>query len=71
MSPARPPSWSEEQLESDRTLAIEDFRRERMKEPLEVYLDAFNAATNAMETLLEATIDLTRLQSMAPEILRP
>jgi hypothetical protein len=40
-----------------------------MREPLEVYLNAFNAATNAMETLLEATIDLTRLQSMASEIL--
>ena len=36
-----PPPWTDEELEAERTKAIEIFRKRRMEEPLEEYLDAF------------------------------
>lgn len=42
MPPSLPPRWSEEELAADRKRAIEAFRVERMQEPLEVYVEAFD-----------------------------
>ncbi len=64
-----PPRWTEEELEADRLRAIEEFRRERMEEPLEAYLEAFDERQSAFEELLETTVDLTELGKHAVAIL--
>jgi hypothetical protein len=72
MTPAAliaPPRWTPEQLGTDRRIAIEDFRRKRMEEPLEVYLEAFDQRQAAFEDLLETTVDLTQLADQALSIL--
>ncbi len=61
--------WTLEELEADRLLAEEAFRRERMEEPLEAYLQAFETVQNAVEDLLESTVDLTDLENQAVTIL--
>ncbi len=52
--------WTDEELETDRQKAISIFRDERLKEPLEDYLNAFEEAQALTEDLLEATVDLTQ-----------
>jgi hypothetical protein len=37
-----PPLWSDEELEKQRLVAIEIFRRRRIEEPLEQYLAKFD-----------------------------
>jgi len=64
-----PPRWTEAELEAGRQRAIEDFRRERMEEPLEAYLEAFEQKQSAFENLLESTVDLTQLSDHALAIL--
>jgi hypothetical protein len=64
-----PVAWTSEELEEARLASIEDFRRERMEEPLEDYLEAFDDYLGATEHLLEATVDLTQLEGQALEIL--
>ena len=64
-----PPRWSAAELERDRLVAIDIFRRERMREPLEAYLDACDTYRGAVEDLLEATVDLTQLTDQAVEVL--
>jgi hypothetical protein len=64
-----PPLWTEKQLELDRKLAIEAFRDERMREPLEAYLEAFDEYQGIVEDLLETTIDLTDLDQAAVDVL--
>jgi hypothetical protein len=59
------PTWSDEQLEADRQAAIEVFRRVRMTEPLEQYVEAFDEYRGAIEDLLEMTVDLTQLRELA------
>lgn len=63
-----PPIWTADQLEVDRLRARQLFREERMREPLEEYLDRFEDARDAFETLLEETVDLTQLSEKALEI---
>ncbi|MEL6498979.1 MAG: XamI family restriction endonuclease [Planctomycetota bacterium] len=63
------PQWSEDQLESGRQRAIDRFRSERLVEPLEQYLDLFDVYQGHMENLLEMTVDLTRVEAVAAEIL--
>jgi len=53
-----PPRWTEEQLEGDRIVATEFFREERMKEPLERYLDFFDERQSSFEELLETLVDI-------------
>lgn len=67
--PIDPPRWTDEQLEADRLAAIEAFRVERMQEPLEAYLEAFDEYRGAVEDLLEQTVDLTQLSDSAVEVL--
>lgn len=61
----KPPVWSKEELERDRLIAIDEFRRIRMGEPLEDYLNHFEVAQSAVEYLLEMTIDLSQLSDQA------
>ncbi|HEV8238918.1 MAG TPA: XamI family restriction endonuclease [Thermoanaerobaculia bacterium] len=65
----QPPRWSREQLEKDRLLAIEHFRSERLEEPLEAYLEAFDDYQGVVEDLLEQTVDLTAVTEQAVDIL--
>ena len=70
-----PPPWSDDELEVDRTKAIEVFRKRRMEEPLEEYLEAFDQYQGIVEDLLETTVDLSRDEGLvevvtAPELLR-
>jgi hypothetical protein len=64
-----PPVWTREQLEVDRLKAIELFRKERMEEPLEDYLEAFDEYQGHIEELLETTVDLSQLESTALDVL--
>lgn len=63
-----PPRWKKEQLETARLRAIEVFRLQRMEEPLEAYLEAFDDYQGIVEDLLEVTVDLTALESVALEV---
>ncbi len=69
MSPATPPRWSDDQFEDDRKQSIHIFRERRMQEPLEQYLEAFEVSRDAIDTLLESTVDLTTLLDKAVDVL--
>lgn len=64
-----PPRWGRERLALDRDRAIEAFREERMKEPLEKYLEAFEVYRDTFDELLEATVDLRELSARSMEVL--
>lgn len=64
------PIWTREQLERDRVAGIEDFRRRRMEEPLEDYLEAFDKYQGIVEGLLESTLDLACLDQQRLAIVR-
>jgi hypothetical protein len=64
-----PPIWTSEELGCERLVAIENFRKERMQEPLEQYLNAFDDYQGVVEELLETTVDLTQLNDTALEVL--
>lgn len=64
-----PPRWTEEELSREQKRAQELFRQERMQEPLDDYLVAFELYQGAVEDLLEATTDLTRLSESANAVL--
>lgn len=66
----RPPTiWAAEELERDRAKAIEEFRTERLLEPIEFYSQAFDEFQGVVEELLETTLDLANLDSTALEVL--
>lgn len=56
-----PPRWSTEQLNELRAGAVERFRQQRMGEPLDEYLAAFDECQGLLEDLLERTVDLSQL----------
>lgn len=60
-----PPVWDDARLEGDRQLAITAFREERMREPLEKYLEVFEIYRDIFDDLLETSVDLTRLSDNA------
>ena len=64
-----PPQWSAEEFEVARMSAVTRFRDERLREPLEQYLELFDAYLGTVEDLLEATVDLTSINEPALEIL--
>ncbi len=64
-----PPRWSDAELEYDAQFSIESFRDERIKEPLELYLEAFDKYRGVMEDLLEMTVDLSKLNELAVDVL--
>lgn len=64
-----PPVWTNDQLESARIKAIAAFSKERLEEPLEDYLEAFDEYQGHVEEVLEATVDLTELDTTALDVL--
>lgn len=70
MTPAvRPPRWTLEQFEEQRSTSLLAFREQRLQEPLEQYLAAFDAYRAAVKNLLERTVNLSRLSHVAVEVL--
>lgn len=75
MTPAGQPQfaprtlWTRQQLEADRLEAEDQFRRQRMEEPLEEYLDHFDAMQSVVEDFIESTVDLSQLEQQALSIL--
>lgn len=66
---AAPPRWTDEELERDLQEATAFFRKQRMEEPLEAYLNAFDQYRGVVEDLLETTVDLSDLYKHAKDIL--
>lgn len=64
-----PPIWSDDQLETDRLSAIAAFSKERLEEPLEDYLEAFDVYQGYVEEVLETTIDLSDLDHTGLDVL--
>ena len=64
-----PPLWTDEELEVEREKAIAAFCTERLEEPLEDYLDAFDEYQGHIEEILETTVDLSRLEDTALDVL--
>ncbi len=60
-----PPKWTPDELNADRLAAEENFRVERMQEPLEEYLNNFETAQAVLENLIETTVDLEQLDEHA------
>lgn len=69
MTPRPPPRWSADELDVGRLEAIRLFREDRMQEPLEDYLDAFDLYRGVVEEVLEATVDLSQLGDLALDVL--
>lgn len=65
----QPPRWSADDLEKGSAQSTEIFRKERLEEPLEDYLEAFDHYLGNVEDLFETTIDLTELDETALEFL--
>ena len=64
-----PPVWTDDLLEAARIKAIAAFSKERLEEPLEDYLEAFDEYQGHVEEVLEATVDLTELETTALDVL--
>lgn len=64
-----PPKWTAQDFAADLRRAAEFFRRERMEEPLEAYLEEFDRYRNVFEEFLETTVDLTRLKAAGLDVL--
>ena len=69
MTQAVPPEWTAGQLDAARRASIEAFRRERVDEPLEQYLTYYQESREAIETILELTVDLHDVRQRAVDIL--
>ena len=65
----QPPRCSAEDLKNNSAHATEVFRKERLEEPLEDYLEAFDECQGTIEDLFETTIDLTDLDETAIQFL--
>lgn len=62
------PVWTAEQLKAGSIAAIEVFRKRRIEEPLEEYLDAFDRYQGIVEELLESTVDLNQLDAQLIDV---
>ena len=65
----QPPRWDADRLGVELERSIERFRQDRMEEPLEDYIEAFEDSTDHYDDLLERTVDLSRIDPAALEIL--
>jgi hypothetical protein len=63
-----PPRWTEDQLADGLREARARFREERMEEPLEKYLEAFEKYQGSVEDLLETSVDLTQLDQRLMDV---
>ncbi len=66
---ASPPVWSSAELGAESSAAIELFRRSRIAEPLEKYLEVFDQYRETYRELLRLTDDLREVEAVALEIL--
>lgn len=64
-----PPRWSELELERERLKAIEFFREERLTEPVERYLRAFDDYAASFDRLMRESRDLQSLREVAHAVL--
>jgi hypothetical protein len=64
-----PPIRLADDLERERLVSIIDFRRGRLEEPLEDYLEHVDEYLGSFEDLLEATVDLMQIEHVALDIL--
>lgn len=64
-----PPRWTAEELDAERSAAEEIFRTERIQEPLEEYLNHFEAVQGVLEDLIETTVDLEQIDEQALSLL--
>jgi hypothetical protein len=64
-----PPRWTEQQLANDLIEATALFRKQRMEEPIEAYLDAFDRYQGSVENLMETSMNLAELDAVAIDIL--
>jgi len=64
-----PPVWSNDQIERDVAQARALFRQERLEEPVEAYVEAFDAIRGSVEKLLADTGDLAQWDEKALQIL--
>lgn len=62
--------WTVEELERARQEAAKAFRRSRLEEPLEMYLEYFDKYLGVFENLLEQTVDLSTLNEQAADLLK-
>lgn len=69
MTAAEPPFWTEAQFFDDARKSIAKFRAMRIDEPLEQYLGFFDVYREAVEELIEGTVDLTQLAEQAVDLL--
>ena len=63
------PRWNDSELSAALELASSMFRAQRMQEPLDDYLEAFDEYQVVVEDLLEATDDLLHLDDAAMDVL--
>lgn len=64
-----PQRWDKQRLGEDRTLAIEIFRDERTTEPLDHYLEFYEAAYSVFADIMEITDDLRAVRQTASDLL--
>lgn len=64
-----PRLWKEAELEKHLARSIEVFRKQRMEEPLEQYIEKFDEYQTVVEELLETTVDLSDLDSHLVNVL--
>lgn len=64
-----PPLWTSEQLDVERAKSSAAFSDERLEEPLEDYLEAFDRYQGHVEEVLESTVDLADFENAALDIL--
>lgn len=64
-----PPIWTDEQLEADLSKAAAVFSKERLEEPLEDYLEAFDEYQGYAEEIMESTVDLSQIEAVALDVL--
>ncbi|MBA3769166.1 MAG: XamI family restriction endonuclease [Blastocatellia bacterium] len=62
--------WTPEQFAEDLAESKAIFRRERLEEPLEAYSEAFEIVRDAVENLIEETVDLSQLEEKALGLLK-
>lgn len=69
MAQVAAPIWSTDELEEGAAVAIRNFREVRMHEHLEQYLETFDEYRDAVENLIEGTVDLSTLSEEAVDYL--
>lgn len=67
--PIQPPRWSADKLREGRRVAIEQFRAERIAEPLDQYLTYYEDDYAIFSDIMELTDDLRRLRETQDQLL--